>query len=137
MAVDLRAKKGRDIANRPGGVGQLDEYRFAVRSESGPGSYLVSRVGGENWTCECRDYRARRLPCKHCFAAIAYSSKRLHRSTTFFDPQPNQQALLSERPGPNVGSEESAWKGLGHAAARSHQKPFGDRVTKGVKLARL
>lgn len=41
--------------------------RTGVRmpSDSGDGSYLVRRLGGNVWVCECRDHTCRHHDCKH------------------------------------------------------------------------
>lgn len=135
LATDSRAEKGRAIASKPGSVTPLDEYRFAVRSESGPGSYLVSRVGGENWTCQCIDYRARRLPCKHIFAVIDYSSKKHSRSTTFFDQRNGPRPPTGR--GPEQGKKTDGTQPQEIAGSRQRVATSVDRVARGVRLARL
>ena len=40
---------------------------FMVPSQSGPGTYLVTR-NGETSTCTCPDFEIRRQRCKHIYA---------------------------------------------------------------------
>ena len=63
-----REERGLEIVNRKGKqIKSIDEFNYGVLSQSGNGSYLVSRIEGE-WICDCPDHRFRRVKCKHIFA---------------------------------------------------------------------
>jgi len=67
MSLDLRPQRALQIAQTIGQIQLVSESAFRVRSQSGEGSYLVSKVGGD-WKCECRDFTVRQTPCKHIYA---------------------------------------------------------------------
>ena len=63
-----REERGLEIVNRNGKqIKSIDEFNYEVLSQSGNGSYLVSRIEGE-WICDCPDHRFRKVKCKHSFA---------------------------------------------------------------------
>ena len=68
--TELRRQRGLIIAAlcnvRPDGK----DNRYRVPSQTGACQYLVSidSKKGPDWRCDCRDYEARQLPCKHIFA---------------------------------------------------------------------
>jgi len=65
--VNNREQRGLEIANKDSQIKRIDDFNYEVLSQSGNGSYLVSKV--ENgWICECPDYRFRGVKCKHVFA---------------------------------------------------------------------
>jgi len=56
---NLREIRGMAIINKNSGqVKQINDFNYEVLSQSGDGSYLVSRVEDE-WVCECPDHRFR------------------------------------------------------------------------------
>lgn len=61
------------IVNKNRQVKQIDDFNYEVLSQSGNGSYLVSKVEDE-WICECPDHRFRRMKCKHIWA-VEFSLK--------------------------------------------------------------
>ena len=67
---EIRRKRGQIIAAlcyvRPEGK----DNRYRVPSQTGAKQYLVSidPKKGPDWRCECGDYEARQLPCKHVYA---------------------------------------------------------------------
>jgi putative transposase len=67
MSLDLRPQRALQIAQTKGNITLVSENAFRVKSQSGEGSYLVVRAGGD-WKCECADFAARQTPCKHIFA---------------------------------------------------------------------
>ena len=67
MSLDLRPQKALQIAQTKGQITLVNENAFRVKSQSGHGTYLVVKSGGE-WKCECADFTARQTPCKHIFA---------------------------------------------------------------------
>lgn len=62
-----RAIRGLAIAKRNRQVKRIDDFNYEVLSQSGNGSYFVSRVEDE-WICECPDHRFRGVKCKHAWA---------------------------------------------------------------------
>lgn len=73
MSPDQRPQKALQIAQAAGQVRLVSENAFRVKSQSGEGSYLVSKVG-ENWVCECKDFAVRQTPCKHIWSVLFYPS---------------------------------------------------------------
>ncbi len=67
MSLDLRPQRALQIAQTKGSITLVSESAFRVKSQSGQGSYLVVRSGGD-WKCECADFTARLTPCKHILA---------------------------------------------------------------------
>ena len=54
-------------------VKRIDNLNYKVLSQSGNGTYLVSRTEDE-WICECPDHRFRSVKCKHIWA-VEFSLK--------------------------------------------------------------
>jgi transposase-like protein len=67
MSLDLRPQRALEIAQTKGSISLVNENAFRVKSQSGEGSYLVVKSGGD-WKCECADFTARQTPCKHIYA---------------------------------------------------------------------
>ena len=42
----------------------LGDDNYLVKSQSGNGNYLVSKIDGQ-WSCECPDFKFRKIECKH------------------------------------------------------------------------
>jgi transposase-like protein len=62
-----REERGQAIAQVSGQVKRLEKYRYSVKSQSGNGEYIVSKVN-DQWVCDCPDFKYRHLFCKHIFA---------------------------------------------------------------------
>jgi transposase-like protein len=63
-----REERGLQIVNHNRDqINKVDDYAYAVQSQSGNGSYLVS-LSEERWVCECPDHKFRGLKCKHVWA---------------------------------------------------------------------
>lgn len=59
---------GLEIANKRGGqIKRIGGLNYEVLSQSGNGSYLVSKIE-EGWICECPDHRFRGVKCRHAWA---------------------------------------------------------------------
>jgi len=65
--VEERVIRGYAIIAKGDALTQLDENVFKVPSQSGNGSYEVSRVES-GWVCSCPDHVYRRVECKHIHA---------------------------------------------------------------------
>jgi putative transposase len=73
LQADARQERGRAIAQRGSQVTCVEENFYVVKSQSGNGEYVVSKVDGE-WVCECPDNKYRNVKCKHIFA-LEFSQK--------------------------------------------------------------
>jgi len=76
MATQLtttREERGEAIAKLDGQVKRIDDFTYTVKSQSGMGEYIISKVDGE-WICECPDNKYRHVKCKHIHA-IEFSVK--------------------------------------------------------------
>jgi putative transposase len=62
-----REERGQTIAQHNGQIKRIDENFYAVRSQSGNGEYVVTKVDHE-WICECPDNKYRHTECKHIHA---------------------------------------------------------------------
>lgn len=69
-----------------GQVKRINEVSYLVASQSGNGTYHVSRVEA-SWTCECPDHKMRGVPCKHIFATIFSRTLRERASSQNFAPE--------------------------------------------------
>jgi len=76
-----RELRGLAILSQPETVNQISKNEFNVKSQSGNGSYQVTRKfvshGKGNrysWTCTCPDHTTRNVMCKHIFA-VQFSLK--------------------------------------------------------------
>ena len=65
---------------------RINEVSYLVASQSGNGTYHVSRVEA-SWTCECPDHKMRGVPCKHIFATIFSRTLRERASSQNFAPE--------------------------------------------------
>ncbi len=60
--------RGLAIVNRQDSqIERVSDYDYEVLSQSGNGTYLISRTEDE-WICECPDHRFRGVKCKHAWA---------------------------------------------------------------------
>ncbi len=69
-----------------GQVKRLREDSYLVASQSGNGTYQVSRVEAK-WVCECPDHKTRGVPCKHIYATIFSTTLRDKASSQSFAPE--------------------------------------------------
>jgi len=69
-----------------GQVKRLGEDSYLVASQSGNGTYQVSRVDAR-WVCECPAHRTRGVSCKHIYATIFSATLREKASSQNFAPQ--------------------------------------------------
>jgi putative transposase len=89
--IEARETRGLAIAKKNRQVKRIDDSNYEVLSQSGNGSYLVSRVEDE-WTCECPDHRFRGMKCKHVWAVeISIKLKEQVRKDTVIE-----QIVISE-----------------------------------------
>jgi transposase-like protein len=56
-----------EILSKGDQIKRINADSYRVNSQSGNGSYLVTRHGKE-WSCECSDYVNRQVVCKHIYA---------------------------------------------------------------------
>ncbi len=78
MATQLtttREERGEAIAKLDGQVKRIDDFTYTVKSQSGMGEYIISKVDGE-WICECPDNKYRHVKCKHIHAVVFSQSLR-------------------------------------------------------------
>jgi putative transposase len=69
-----------------GQVKRINENTYVVASQSGNGTYHVSRVDA-SWTCECPDHKVRGVSCKHIYATIFSTTLREKASSQNFAPE--------------------------------------------------
>jgi transposase-like protein len=68
-----RKQRGEAIAKLSGQIQRVEENLYVVKSQSGNGEYIVTKVDGQ-WICECPDNKFRRVKCKHIFG-VEFSSR--------------------------------------------------------------
>jgi len=68
--TELRRQRGLIIAALCNVRADGKDNRYLVPSQTGACQYLVTidPKKGPDWRCDCKDYEARQLPCKHIFA---------------------------------------------------------------------
>ena len=82
---ETREERGLNIFEL-GQVKRLNENTYVVPSQSGNGTYQVSRVEAK-WVCECPDHRTRGVSCKHIYATIFSTTLREKASSQNFAPE--------------------------------------------------
>jgi len=85
MCVESREQRGLVIFEL-GQVKRLDENNYLVASQSGNGTYHVSKVDAK-WVCECPDHKMREVSCKHIYATIFSATLREKASSQNFTPE--------------------------------------------------
>ena len=86
-----RRIRGLKIVNKKSNqVKRIDDFNYEVLSQSGNGSYLVSKVE-DYWICECPDHRFRKVKCKHIWAVEFSIKLRKAVETTRIEPILNLQ----------------------------------------------
>jgi len=69
-----REERGFEVVNNhKNHIRRVDSVSYRVLSQSGNGSYIVSKID-EEWVCECPDHKFRGLKCKHAWA-VEFSIK--------------------------------------------------------------
>jgi hypothetical protein len=64
MMVDARPQRALAIYAKGNQIKRVDGSTYKVKSQSGNGWYQVTK-NGEEWNCECPDYKFRQVACKH------------------------------------------------------------------------
>ncbi len=72
--MDSRTSKATEIV-RTGGVREVEEGYFRVRSQSDEKSYDVFSTE-EGIQCSCADYKYREIRCKHIRAVVLHNQSR-------------------------------------------------------------
>jgi transposase-like protein len=85
MALYSRETRGLGIFEL-GQVKRINEDSYLVASQSGNGTYHVSRVEA-SWACECLDHKTRGVMCKHIYATIFSTTLREKASSQNFAPE--------------------------------------------------
>lgn len=85
LSTTTRETRGQAIAKIDGQVQRIDEYTYAVKSQSGNGVYGVSKVCGE-WLCQCPDNLHRKIKCKHIHAVEFSQSIRAEVAVRRIEP---------------------------------------------------
>jgi putative transposase len=84
--AETREERGLNIFEL-GQVKRLNENEYLVASQSGNGTYRVSKVEGK-YLCECLDHKLRNgISCKHIYATIFSATLREKASSQNFTPQ--------------------------------------------------
>jgi len=79
-----------------GQVKRINENEFAVRSQSGNGTYRVTRIGTE-WSCECLDHKLRDATCKHIYSCVFSATLRERASSQNFTPETDIDTSLTTK----------------------------------------
>jgi len=108
--MDLRQMRGLEIAKQKEQVVELTDC-FLVKSQSGTGYYKV----GEDFTCNCPDFKKRQATCKHAYAVRYYLQ--IEKQTPF--------GVESERV---AISSKQAWKA--YDEAQTHEITLFDELLK-------
>jgi len=85
-----RELRGLQIAKKHGNqIKRINEFNYEVLSQSGNGSYHVSRIE-EDWICDCPDHRFRKVKCKHAYAVeFSLAFRREIQSNVIIQPISN------------------------------------------------
>ena len=87
--MDNRRLKGQQIAQMCK-IQKKDAYNWIVPSQSGRGTYTVSRSMQGGFKCNCPDYELRQQPCKHVYAVMTMVLK-------WFDKQGNETTITIKK----------------------------------------
>ncbi|MHB1867925.1 MAG: DDE-type integrase/transposase/recombinase [Nitrososphaerales archaeon] len=71
QSLEIRAQKGKEIAEMLDSINRIDETTYKVKSQS-MNMYYEVLATERGWTCQCSDYRFRGVKCKHAWA-VEYS----------------------------------------------------------------
>ena len=110
-----RVERGLAIASSPGQIDKIGDSLWFVRSQSGDGGYLVGLAKGR-WKCNCPDFRAHDLPCKHLVAVRSHADG-LARTEA--------EAVEARRPRPTYRQNWPAY----NAAQNAEPVMFGEVLT--------
>lgn len=86
----MREQKGTSIAQKAQQIKQIEENFYVVKSQSGNGEYVVTKVNGE-WVCECPDNKYRNVQCKHIHAVVLSQSIKAEVQVNRVIPEVNIQ----------------------------------------------
>jgi predicted nucleic acid-binding Zn finger protein len=73
-ATQLLTRKQRGERITPQDIVQINQSSFFVKSQIGRSGYSVTRVG-QDWMCDCPDFKFRQGKCKHIFAVESANAK--------------------------------------------------------------
>jgi len=93
--AETREERGLNIFEL-GKVKRLTENEYLVASQSGNGTYHVSRIEAK-WVCECLDHKLRGVSCKHIYATIFSTTLREKVSSQNFAPDTDTQIDIPEK----------------------------------------
>lgn len=82
---ETRKTRGLAISKKGNQIERVSDYDYEVLSQSGNGSYLVTRKYGQ-WICKCPDYKFRGIKCKHIYAVEFSLALRSEVATTRIEP---------------------------------------------------
>lgn len=86
----MREQKGTSIAQKVQQIKQIEENFYVVKSQSGNGEYVVTKVDGE-WVCECPDNKYRHVACKHIHAVVISQTMKAQVQYSHVIPEINVQ----------------------------------------------
>ena len=85
-SLEIRAQKGKEIAESPNAVSRLDETTYKVTSQSSNGIYEIVATE-KGWTCQCPDHQYRAVKCKHIWAVeFSFALRRIIQKETVIEP---------------------------------------------------
>jgi len=90
--AETREERGLNIFEL-GKVKRLTENEYLVASQSGNGTYHVSRIEAK-WVCECLDHKLRGVSCKHIYATIFSTTLREKVSSQNFAPEADTEVEI-------------------------------------------
>ena len=93
--AETREERGLNIFEL-GKVKRVTENEYLVASQSGNGTYRVSRIEAK-WVCECLDHKLRGVSCKHIYATIFSTTLREKASSQNFAPDTDTQVEIPDR----------------------------------------
>ena len=86
QSLEIRAQKGKEIADVFGTINRLDEHTYKVKSQRLDMYYEVLQTE-RGWTCQCADQRFRGVKCKHIWAVeFSFAIRRLVKKEVVIEP---------------------------------------------------
>lgn len=122
LAVTLEARQIRawEMLSNGTEIKRLNENAYRVKSQSGNGHYLVTRMG-EDWACECPDFLNRQVACKHIYATFFSLNFREHVTAQNLDLAPEISDSSIEKCARCNSTHIQKWGWRYHANSRTQR----------------
>jgi len=86
QSLEIRAQKGKEIADVFGSINRLDETTYKVKSQRLDMYYEVLSTE-RGWSCQCADHQFRGVKCKHIWAVeFSFAIRRLVQKEVVIEP---------------------------------------------------